>query len=404
MKFEYSPCFEDAVKILQEIVSRPGKKTARKIDKPLAVYGAGKLGKMAVELLERIGMPPDLVIDKNPEGHRNDPFWRDRAIVAASDVPHEVRKSFMLAISIATLPYEELAASLADQGWIDIVPFYDVSEAYRDIYPLSNGWVLDQFDSVDVTATRKVLENWGDDISRAHHLQFIAWHRLHEDWIFADAPIDTGNRYFIPEVMVTLGGHESFLDVGAHHGEVSKRFLEELYHECTRVWMIEPDPCNYAKIQEWLLSLNHKAKDHFKLLCCAVAGSSGQSKFYGGIGYASQLSGLGHKIVEVTTIDQLNLTPTFIKLHLEGGELDALEGAIETIRNYQPLLAITVYHSAIGVWQIPTWLITQTRRMGLDYRFLLRLHSWCGTGAVLYCIPKGKFHHVATGPLGKRGL
>jgi hypothetical protein len=79
----------------------------------------------------------------------------------------------------------------------------------------------------------------------------------------------------------------------------------------------------------------------------------------------------------------LQLAPTFIKLHLEGGELAALRGARETLLAHRPIVAATVYHNADGMWRTPLWLM-QTLP---DYRFLFRLDAWCGTGGVLYAIP-----------------
>jgi hypothetical protein len=50
-------------------------------------------------------------------------------------------------------------------------------------------------------------------------------------------------------------------------------------------------------------------------------------------------------------------------------------------------MAITIYHNQKGMWEIPMWLIMQARSMSVQYKFYLRMHSWCGTGVVLYAIP-----------------
>ena len=84
------------------------------------------------------------------------------------------------------------------------------------------------------------------------------------------------------------------------------------------------------------------------------------------------------------TLDSLDLAPDFIKLHLEGAELDALRGARETIRRHRPIIAVTTYHNADGIWRTPAWLMDTLE----DYRFLMRLHSGCGTGAVVYALPQ----------------
>ena len=386
MKFERSPSKNDASKLLLLIAARPAKSAARKINKPLAIYGAGKLGKMAIEFLQQIGVRPSIVIDANPIASSDDPFWQDIEIVTPDAVSMLVRSSHMLAVSIASLPFEELAKPLTAQGWIDIVPFYDVTEAYTDVYPLSNGWVLHQMDEDDIKSTQEVLTEWADDLSRAHHIQFLAWHRFREDWTFQDAPVELDNRYFTPEVMRTLRFQESFLDVGAHRGEISDRFRFKMDNNFKNIWMIEPDPNNFAYIKNSVYNYWNE-NDGVHLLDFAVADCIGNRTFYSGLGYASQLSLLGKEKIEVTTIDQLNLQPSFIKIHLEGWELEALKGATETIRKFKPILAVTIYHNQLGMWQIPIWLIMQTRSMAVQYKFYLRMHSWCGTGVVIYAIP-----------------
>ena len=75
-----------------------------------------------------------------------------------------------------------------------------------------------------------------------------------------------------------------------------------------------------------------------------------------------------------------------MKLHLEGAELAALQGARKTLLANRPIVAATVYHNADGIWKTPLWLMETLP----DYRFLFRAHSWCGTGAVVYAIPKAR--------------
>jgi hypothetical protein len=86
--------------------------------------------------------------------------------------------------------------------------------------------------------------------------------------------------------------------------------------------------------------------------------------------------------VRIETLDALG-PASFLKLHLEGAELEALKGARELLRRDRPIVAATVYHNADGIWRTPLWLMETLR----DYRFLLRIDSWCGTSAVVYAIP-----------------
>ena len=60
-----------------------------------------------------------------------------------------------------------------------------------------------------------------------------------------------------------------------------------------------------------------------------------------------------------------------------------MRGARQTLIDCRPIVATTVYHNDDGIWRTALWLMETLS----DYRFLFRLHSWCGTGAVIYAIP-----------------
>jgi FkbM family methyltransferase len=57
----------------------------------------------------------------------------------------------------------------------------------------------------------------------------------------------------------------------------------------------------------------------------------------------------------------------FIKMDIEGAELDALKGAEAAIRAHRPKLAISIYHRLEHYWEIARWI----DGLGLGYRFFL---------------------------------
>jgi hypothetical protein len=108
------------------------------------------------------------------------------------------------------------------------------------------------------------------------------------------------------------------------------------------------------------------------------------NKVYDGIDYATQLCSFGNRSVTVDTVDGLRLAPTFVKLHVEGDELNVFIGGLETIRQSRPIVAATIYHNELGIYRFPQVLMSCLD----DYDYYLRLHGWCGTGLVMYALPR----------------
>lgn len=73
----------------------------------------------------------------------------------------------------------------------------------------------------------------------------------------------------------------------------------------------------------------------------------------------------------------------FIKMDIEGHELSALKGAIQTIRKFKPKLAISLYHRKEDFYAIPLW-ISQIIK---DYHFYIDHYSLHAEETVLYAIP-----------------
>ncbi len=351
---------------------------------PLVLYGAGNLGRLARDYLRAVGLDFACVVDRDAPERRADPFWSGVTLLSPDEVPHDLKRRAQLAVSVATSPFAPLASALYAAGWGDVVPFYDLAENFRDRHPLSNGWFADVLSLDGFDRTAEVLAEWADDISRAHHLQFLAWRLSREEWTFEGAPmIALDERYFIPEVMASVGIEERFVDCGAYHGSVTGTFVARTGGRFSSVVVIEPDAESRNVLEQAIRSFDPATAARISLVPHALAAEQRDLPFHDGLGYASQLARTGGSMVRTRTIDSLGLSPTFLKLHLEGGELDALRGALETIGTHRPIVAATTYHNEDGIWRTPRFLMEHLA----GYRFLMRLHSWCGTGAVVYAIP-----------------
>lgn len=381
--FERPPGAAQAAVLLAELATAPCAYAPVAADVPFALYGAGNLGRLARDFLSIVGHKPVMAIDRDARHLAHEPAWSSIQLLNADEAAEFAKVGLRIAVCVVTAPYVPIERSLQRLGFEDIVPFYDLAESFRAVHPLSNGWFAAPLTALDNAKTVEVLARWDDDISRAHHLQFLAWRRVREEWVFDEAPTPDCARFFIPEVATVLGDDEFLLDAGAHDGAVSRAFLRHTKGAFRGIAAVEPDPANRARLnanlQSWL-----PADPRVAVYDCALADAKGEAPFHDGLDYASQLSPTGRLRMATVPLDAHGLTPTFVKLHLEGGELPALKGARETLLANRPIVAATVYHNADGIWKTPHWLM----QLLPDYRFLFRAHSWCGTGAVVYAIPQ----------------
>lgn len=380
--FNDPPNAAQAASLLAELATAPCPYSAVSADKPLALYGAGNLGRLARDFLKAVGQDVALAIDRNARDLAREPDWSGVRLLHPDDVTETEKNGVRLAVSVVTSPFVPLEYSLLDRGFKDLVPFYDLAENFRHLHPLSNGWFASPLTAQDRVSTASVLAHWDDDVSRAQHLQFLAWRRLREEWTFEAAAVSTCSRFFIPEVTAVLRDDEILLDGGAHHGSVTESFLQQTKGAFRQIVAIEPDPLNRTRLED---TLHNVAPHNARVTVCdfALADDEGEALFHSGLDYASQLSQTGRTRVRTRPLDALDVSPTFIKLHLEGAELAALKGAKQTLLEARPLIAATVYHNDDGIWRTASWLMETLA----GYRFLFRNHSWCGTGAVIYAIP-----------------
>jgi FkbM family methyltransferase len=88
----------------------------------------------------------------------------------------------------------------------------------------------------------------------------------------------------------------------------------------------------------------------------------------------------GEIVVEADSIDNLCPDATFIKMDIEGAEIDALYGAKNTIIKNKPKLAICLYHEWDHLYQIPLLI----HQWVPEYKFYVRHHANNTTETVLY--------------------
>ncbi len=148
------------------------------------------------------------------------------------------------------------------------------------------------------------------------------------------------------------------IDGGAHIGLFT---LYALAHDASRIIAVEPSKRNVEQLR---LNVPLEATIVRSALWGCERGKGNKLKFtqrYRSAGCHVSADGYFYnKYVSGITIDSLvdtyGIAPDFVKLDIEGSELQALLGGHDTIRKYRPKLAIALYHKPEDIVDIPKFI------------------------------------------------
>jgi len=228
---------------------------------------------------------------------------------------------------------------------------------------------------------RRASHLWSDDASRCEYLAQLRW-RLFGDFAL---PSPVEHTTYFPLELCPLTDHEVFVDCGAYDGDSIRSFLDQPKKSFRWIYGFEPDPVNFRKLEK-AVSL-FPERESITLQCAAVGAHNGTVTFSADGNEASYV-GKGELVVNCVTLDEAlsGTEPTYIKMDIEGAELDALNGARGIIQRHSPVLAICAYHVQNHPWKIP--LLIQS--INPNYSFFLRPHLLEGWDLVCYAIPKSR--------------
>jgi FkbM family methyltransferase len=192
---------------------------------------------------------------------------------------------------------------------------------------------------------------------------------LHEQYLAAD--------------LLTPPRKLRIIDLGACQGENLADFLNA-GHIFIDGHLFEPDDKNLNELRNQLLALRIES------LTCHPFGAWNETttlRFRASGTAASSLSVIGDESINVVALDDFlppGFAPNFIKMDIEGAEMEALEGMLELIANHRPHLAISVYHKPSDLWKIGNFLNSSFPGF---YRYYLRVYGEQTFDTILYAVP-----------------
>ena len=350
----------------------------------IVLVGAGNLGRQVLTQLRKDSVEPLAFADNNTAIHGT--MVNGLTVLPPHDAAAQYGRSaaFVVTIWNRNHSFTETQKTLQRLGCVKVVSVATFRWKHPESF-LPFFWadlpskIIRQTEEI-----KSVFLLWADDFSRYEYLAQLQW-RVWGDFDFITRP--TPQESYFPDGLFELLSHEQFVDCGAYDGMTVRQFLKRQQFFAGRIMAFEPDPANYASLKTYTSSLDPKLGVTIDALPYAVGATRAKVRFDATGEMASAISQAGAIEVDCFPLDDLfaqqHFLPTFIKMDIEGTELDALRGAQNTIRAQVPILAICCYHHYDDLWCIPNYV----HSLCSDYSIFLYPREIEGWEMVCYAVP-----------------
>ena len=345
------------------------------------IFGAGTMGQRALSALHSMGVHPLSFADNNPA------LWGKSVagipILCPDDAAELFGESalFFIAIRNENHWYRDTFEQLFQLGCARISSSEPIAWRFPEKFPRFLLYDLPHKMYEHAEEVAQAASLWADEESIAEYCAQIQL-RAFGDPSALSAPA-LCESYILPEVF-QLGPEDVFLDCGAFDGDTIRNLVD--HHEpFGRIEAVEADSHSFARLADFVSTLQPDIANRIRLHQCAVGGQLGTVRFDDTGGVESKVSDDGKIVVDMVPIDVMFASKrvSMIKMDIEGGEFDALVGAEQVIQRDRPILAICVYHSQQDIWRIPLLI----RRLCPDHRMYLKAYRGDGIQTVVYAVP-----------------
>jgi FkbM family methyltransferase len=349
----------------------------------ILLFGCGLFGKRILKGLRTIGIEPLGFCDNNKNA------WHTEKEGLKIYSPEEAAKKFPQAVFMVTIwsdalghPVQEIEKQLHQYSRVDVVSFFFLFWKYPEVF--MPYFSIDTPDKtlLEAAAIKQCFELFKDDESKREFVAQIRW-RLKGDYAGLGDP-GKYTQYFYDDLF-TLNEKEVFVDCGAFDGDTLRNFLKKQEDSFTHYFALEPDPINFKKMREYTASLPAVIRDKITLKECAVSDTHKKISFSSDGSLQSSASEKGNIEVDCISIDEdiQSNKVTYVKMDAEGAEPDIIRGSVITIKNENPIIAISVYHQFDHLWQLPL----QVNAISGNYLFYLRPHCKASWDLICYAVP-----------------
>ncbi len=344
----------------------------------VVISGAGRLGRSVLRRLASTDLDVVAFADNNPRA------WGTTldglAVLSPPDAAGKHAHDAVLVVAVWHPSSSPLMATLLAQlRSLDCraVPFPLLFWRHAEVFLPYFFWdlpanLLQQ--SNDVIAAFDLLHDQPSCQSFVAQIQL----RLRADFECIGTPVP-GEQYF--PSLFSLTTQECFVDCGSYTGDTIQSFVNQTNDSFHKVIAFEADPAVMPGLQTFVKGLGSRVVLHN----AAVGAHNGVVHFLGdGIGGGSITAAIGTEVACVRLDDTLAREHvSFIKMDIEGGELQALEGARDVIWRDRPILAVCGYHKPDHLWRV----LASLNNLAPDSALHVRSHCSDGLDIVCYAIP-----------------
>ena len=354
-------------------------RAAAPFQKRIVIYGAGQLGRRMVRGLRANGSDALAFVDRNPAS------WSQTIeglpVLSPEDAVRRFGADAVFVIAVwnpvAVGGLHTIATQLTGMGCRAVVPFVWLSWKYPREFLPNFLWDL----------PARLLEA-ADDVRRAYGLfegrrsqaEFLRQVEFRLTGDFGCLREPDGDPQYFPRRLFRPRPDEYFVDCGAYNGDTLLELAEWTGGQFRGALALEADPANFAALERTVAG-DDRLRGRVRPVAEAVGLKRCTLRFAASGLSSAAISEEGDIEVECSPLDELlaDESPTYIKMDIEGAEMDALRGAAAVLRRNAPALAICVYHAQDHLWSIPSHIHHQMP----EARLLLR--PYCVNGFELVC-------------------
>lgn len=330
----------------------------------IVLYGAGGIGNMTYNILAEKGCKVCYFIDDDESK------WGGN-INGIEIIPlKEIKKQDEFIIIVCVPCPEYVYKKLIDEKFKNVYNF-PIMMASGGFYNTS--LLLEERDKI-----YKVYDLLADDISRKVFTSILK-HRITMNFSYFNNIIS--EKQYFPRDLFTLNNNECFVDGGSYDGRTTVDFVSEVNSKYNFIYAFEPDEKNFIMVSNRFSNVDNTRVQLYNAGLYSRTGSIG---FCNNGNSSSFISTKGECSIQVIKLDDIVKThkPTFIKLDIEGAEQEAICGMKSTILNYNPKLAISIYHKPNDLWELPLLI----HDINSSYKLYIRHYLNCLNETVCYAL------------------